>query len=56
MNFTEVKRCVWGPRTPVRLHTETSTHKVNTCLILVSSRGRTVCKTLWVLLAPVGIS
>lgn len=55
MNFTEVRRCVWGSRTHVLPYTEILTHKVNTHLVLVSCMGETICKKLWVLLTPVGI-
>lgn len=49
-------RCVRGPRTHVLPYTETPTHKVNTCLVLVSCRGKTVCKKLWVFLTLVDVS
>lgn len=48
--------CLGAKNASILPYAETCTHKLNTHLVLVSCRGRTVCKKLWVLLTPVGVS
>lgn len=45
-----------GSEIHVFLYAETPIHKVNTYMVLVICRGRTICKKPWLILIPVGVS
>lgn len=53
--FLRVEIKCLGSEIHVFLYAETSIHKVNTYMVLVICRGRTICKKPWLILIPVGV-